>query len=113
WSKKLKDRLEKIKTLKNVDNWAFPRQQVRVSLNLEKLSQNKLPLNTVLQAIQGENVNIPGGSIDMGSRKFNIKTSGEYKSVDEIRNTIVSSVGGKIVYVKDIAGVDFNYEEQS
>ena len=113
WSKKLKDRLEKIKTLKNVDNWAFPQQQVRVSLNLEKLAQNKIPLNSVLQAIQRENVNIPGGSVDMGSRKFNIKTSGDYKTVDEVRNTIVSSNGGKIIYVKDIADVDFNYEEQS
>jgi multidrug efflux pump subunit AcrB len=113
WSKKLKDRLEKIKTLKNVDNWAFPQQQVRVSLNLEKLAQNKIPLNTVLQAIQGENVNIPGGSIDMGSRKFNVKTTGEYKNVDEIKNTIVSSAGGKIIYIKDIADVGFNYEEQS
>lgn len=112
WSKKLKDRLEKIKTLKNVDNWAFPQQQVRVSLNLEKLAQNMIPLNTILQAIQGENVNIPGGSIDMGSRKFNVKTSGDYKTVDEIKNTIVSSAGGKIIYVKDIADVEFNYEEQ-
>src|SRR5579863_7815152 len=94
WSKKLKERLEKIKTLKNVDNWAFPQQQVRVSLNLEKLAQNKLPLNSVLQAIQRENVNIPGGSIDMGAKKFNVKTSGDYKTVDEISNTIFSSTGG-------------------
>src|SRR5882757_4430265 len=113
WSKKLKERLEKIKSLKNVDNWAFPRQQVRVSLNLEKLAQNKIPLNTVLRAIQNENVNIPGGSIEMGAKKFNIKTSGDYKSVDEIKNTIVSGSGGKIVYVKDIADVEFNYEEQN
>lgn len=113
WSKKLKERLEKIKTLKNVDNWAFPQQQVRVSLDLEKLAQNKIPLNTVLRAIQNENVNIPGGSIEMGSRKFNVKTSGDYKSIEEIRNTIVTSTSGKIVYVKDIADVDFNYEEQT
>jgi multidrug efflux pump subunit AcrB len=113
WSKKLKERLEKIKTLKNAENWAFPRQQVRVSLNLEKLAQNKIPLNTVLRAIQNENVNIPGGSIEMGAKKFNIKTSGDYKSVEEIRNTIVSGAGGKIIYVKDIAEVEFNYEEQN
>ena len=113
WSRKLKERLEKIKTLKNVNNWAFPRQQVRVSLNLEKLSQNKLPLNAVLGAIQRENVNIPGGSIELGSRKFNVKTSGDYKSVDEIRNTVVSSAGGKSIYIKDIADVSFNYEEQN
>ena len=49
----------------------------------------------MLQAIQRENVNIPGGSVDMGSRKFNIKTSGDYKTVDEVRNTIVSGTGGK------------------
>ncbi|HVU99248.1 MAG TPA: efflux RND transporter permease subunit [Puia sp.] len=113
WSKKLKERLEKIKTLKNVDNWAFPRQQVRVSLNLEKLAQNHIPLNAVLQAIQRENVNIPAGSVEMGTRKFNVKTSGDYKSVEEIKNTIVSSAGGKIIYIKDLADVSFSYEEQN
>ncbi|OQP47226.1 multidrug transporter AcrB [Niastella yeongjuensis] len=113
WSKTLKERLEKIKTLKNVDNWAFPQQQVRVSLQLEKLVQYGIPLNNVLGAIQSENVNIPGGSIEMGEKKFNIKTSGDYKSVEEIKNTIVSNVNGKLVYVKDIAEVNFNYEEQT
>lgn len=112
WSKTLKERLEKIKSLKNVDNWAFPQQQVRISLNLEKLAQNRIPLNTVLRAIQNENVNIPGGSVEMGAKKFNVKTSGDYKHVEEIRNTIVSSVEGKIIYVRDIAEVQFDYEQQ-
>lgn len=112
WSKELKERLEKIKSLKNVENWAFPQQQVRVSLHLEKLAQNQIPLNKVLGAIQSENVNIPGGSIEMGTKKFNVKTSGNYKSVDEIKNTIVSSANGKLVYIKDIAEVSFDYEEQ-
>ncbi|MBO9564648.1 MAG: efflux RND transporter permease subunit [Niastella sp.] len=112
WSKELKERLEKVKSLKNVENWAFPQQQVRVSLHLEKLAQNKIPLNKVLGAIQSENVNIPGGSIEMGTKKFNVKTSGNYKSVDEIKNTIVSSANGKLVYIKDIAEVSFDYEEQ-
>ncbi len=113
WSKKLKERLEKIKSLKNADNWAFPQQQVRISVNLEKLAQQKIPLNRVLGAIQAENINIPGGSIEMGTKKFNVKTSGAYKSIDEIKNTIVSSAAGKLVYVKDIAEAEFNYEDQN
>lgn len=113
WSKELKERLEKIKSLKNVENWAFPPQQVRISLHLEKLAQYKIPLNKVMGAIQGENVNIPGGSIEMGAKKFNVKTSGNYKSVDEIKNTIVSNVDGKLLYVRDVADVAFDYEEQS
>ena len=113
WSKDLKERLEKIKALKNVDHSAFPHQQVRISLNLEKLAQSHIPLNAVLQAIQRENVNIPGGSVEMGARKFNVKTSGDYKTVDEIKNTIVSGAEGKISYVKDLADVAFDYEDQS
>ena len=113
WSKKLKERLEKVKTLKNVDNWAFPQQQVRVSLNLEKMAQFKIGLNRVIGALQSENINIPGGSIDMGTKRFNVKTSGDYKNIDEIKNTIVSSFAGKILYVKDIAEVNFNYEEEN
>lgn len=113
WSKKLKERLEKIKSLKNVDNWAFPQQQVRISLDLDKMSQQHIPLNRVIGAVQNENVNIPGGSIDMGSKKYNIKTSGDYKSIDEIKNTIVASIGGKTLYIKDIAEVSFDYEEEN
>lgn len=113
WSKKLKENLEKIKSLKNVDNWAFPQQQVRISLNIEKMAQNKIALNRVIGAVQNENVNIPGGSIDMGTKKFNIKTSGDYKSIDEIKNTIVASVNGKSVYLKDIGDVTESYETES
>jgi multidrug efflux pump subunit AcrB len=113
WSKKLKERLEKIKTLKNVDHWAYPRQQVRISLNLEKMAQYRIPINQVVGAMQSENVNIPGGNIDMGTRRYNIKTSGDYKTLDEIRNTIVASSNGRLLYVKDIAEVKFDYEEQN
>jgi len=113
WSKELKERLEKVKSLKNVENWAFPQQQVRVSIKPERLAQYKIPINRILGAIQSENVNIPGGSIEMGSKKFNIKTSGNYQSLEEIKNTIVSSAGGKQVYVKDVADVELNYEEQT
>ncbi|PWT97181.1 MAG: multidrug transporter AcrB [Bacteroidetes bacterium] len=113
WSKKLKERLEKIKSLKNVEHWAFPQQQVNVSVNLERLAQEKIPLNRVLGAIQSENVNIPGGSIEMGTKKFNVKTSGDYKTVDEISNTIVAGNAGKLIYVRDLATVELGYEDQN
>ncbi|HEX4850246.1 MAG TPA: efflux RND transporter permease subunit, partial [Puia sp.] len=113
WSKELKKRLEKIKSLKNVDNWAFPQQQIRLSLNLEKMAQYKIPLGRVLTAIQNENVNIPGGSVELGTKKFNIKTSGDYKSTNEIANTIVTNSNGKLVYVRDICEVKFDYEKQN
>ncbi len=109
----LESQLEKIKSLKKIETHGYPEQQVRVSLNIEKLAHQHIPMNAVLGALQSENANIPGGSIQMNTRRFNVKTSGEYKSIDEIKNTIVYSANGKIVYLKDVAEVESVYQDES
>lgn len=109
----LEDRLEIVKSLKKIETFGFPEQEVRVALNIEKMALNKIPVNAVLGALQSENANIPGGRIQMNTRNFNIKTSGDYKSVDEIKNTIVYSANGKILYLKDVADVSSGYEPES
>ncbi len=108
----LKEQLEKIKSLKKVDYWGVPEQIIRVDLKLDKLARLKIPLNYVLGNIQSEAANIPGGSIRAGTKSFNVKTSGDYKSLEEIQNTVVFNGNGNIVYLKDVADVGFNYEEQ-
>jgi multidrug efflux pump subunit AcrB len=113
WVEALEDDLEAVKGLKKIETHGYPKQQVRVSLNIEKMAQQKIPVNAVLGSLQSENVNIPGGSIQMATRRFNVKTSGEYKSIDEVKNTIVYSANGKIVYVKDIADVDLSYQDET
>ena len=108
----LKEQLEKIKSLKKVDYWGVPEQIIRVDLKLDKLARLKIPLNYVLGNIQSEAANIPGGSIRAGTKSFNVKTSGDYKSLEEIQNTVEFNGNGNIVYLKDVADVGFNYEEQ-
>ncbi len=110
---RLEDELEKIKGLKGIATHGYPDQQVRVSLNIEKMALNHIPVNAVMGALQSENVNIPGGNVQVNTRKFNVKTSGDYKSVDEIKNTIVYSAYGKIVLLKDIATVEDGYEDRA
>jgi len=109
----LEERLERIKTLKKIETHGYPEQQVRVSLNIEKLAHQHIPVAAVIGALQSENVNIPGGNIQMNTRRFNVKTSGEYKDLNEIKNTIVYSANGKIVYLKDVAEVESGYQDES
>jgi len=110
-AERLEKLLEKISGVRKVEKWAFPDQEVRVAIDLEKMAQMRISLNQVFGAIQSANVNIPGGSIDIGSKKFNIQSSGNYQSLEDIQNTIVHSDGTKIVCLKDIADVHFGYED--
>lgn len=110
---KLKTRLESVGGVKESETHGYPERRLRIALNIEKLAMLRLPLNQVLGAIQSNNANIPAGSIDVGSKKFNVKTSGNYKTLDEVRNTIVGGAQGAIVFLKDVADVDWDYEDQN
>ena len=109
----LKDRLERVKSLKVVEIHAFPNQRVDIELNTERMAQYKIPLNRVLGLLQSENMDIPAGAIEVGNRKLNVKTSGSYESLEEIRNTVVSSSGTQITLLRDIADVRMGYEEST
>jgi multidrug efflux pump subunit AcrB len=108
----LKDDLEKVKSLKKVEYWGVPEQVVRVNLKLDKIAQLRIPVNYVIGSIQSEAANIPGGHVRADAKTFNVKTSGKYKSIEEIQNTIVYAANGNIVYLKDVADVAFGYEEE-
>lgn len=109
----LQDKLEQIKQLKNVKIHGLPERIVRVDLKLEKMAQLRIPLEAVIGNIQSEIANIPGGSVDAGTKSFNIKTSGNYANVEEIQNTIVYSVNNNNVFLRDIAEVYASYEEET
>lgn len=110
---RLKGQLEKVKTLKNVTSWGFPKTTVRVALNIEKMAQTGIAVNRVVGALQAENMTIPAGSLQAGTRKFNVKTAGDYQSLDDIRSTIVATNGQKTIYLRDIAEVALSYEDQT
>ncbi len=112
-AERLQKALEKIPMLKKVDTWGFPEQEIRIELDLDKMSQKGIPMDAVLNILQTENLNIPGGSVNANSKKFNVKTSGSYKSLEEIQNTIIYGAKGQVIYLKDIATVRMDYQQES
>ncbi|MCC6279364.1 MAG: efflux RND transporter permease subunit, partial [Saprospiraceae bacterium] len=110
-AERLEEELEKLPGIKAADTWGYPKREVRISLNLPKMAAEGLPVSRVLGALQSENVSIPGGAIDAGDRKFFVETSGDFESLDEVKNTVINGNNGKILYLKDLADVDWAYEE--
>ena len=109
----LKKSIEKVAGVKLVELFAIPDQELRVSLDLEKMSQMNISIDMVNKAIMSNNANIPGGSMKIGERDFSIKTSGSYQGLAEISNTVVSSYNGRNIYLKNIADVHFDYADNN
>ena len=112
-AERLQEDLEKVTALKKVTISGLPESQVKIDLNIEKMAQMQVSPDRVLQAIQSEIANIPGGSIVENTKSYNILTSGNYQNIDEIKNTIVFSYQGKNVLLSDVAKVYFDYAPEN
>jgi len=101
----LKDVLKGVPGIRTSESWAYPPRELRIEVNMERLADLKLNAARVIQALDSENANIPAGIIDVGSRSFTVKSTGSYENLEQVRDTVVSSEGGRIVRVRDVAEV--------
>jgi multidrug efflux pump subunit AcrB len=101
----LKRRIESVRGVDEVALRGLPKQEVRVALNLPRMVTLGISPVEVLRAIGLEETNIPAGAVEQGARRFNVKTSGNYKSVREVADTVVRTQAGSSVRVQDVAEV--------
>ena len=104
-ARNLKDTLKAVPGIRTAESWAFPPRELRVELDLKRMAELGLAAGQVIQAVQSENAEVPAGVIDMGPRSFSLKTSGAYADLDQVRDTVVSSVDGRSVRIRDVAEV--------
>ena len=105
-AEELEKQIELIKDVKWVEVQAAPEEEINIALQLDKMARYGIGLNQVINIIQAHNVNIPGGSVDLGKKRFNIKTSSELTNLDEIRSIVIRTTQeGKAIHLNDIANI--------
>jgi multidrug efflux pump subunit AcrB len=113
YAKLLEKRLETISSVKKSDVWGYPQQIVAVDLNLDLMQHYNISTSQVVQVLQGRAINITPGFVDVKTRRFNVKTSGNFQKIEELENTIVASSDEFVIRLKDIARTSFGNQEPS
>ncbi len=86
---------------------------VRVELSQNRLEAYGLTLSAVAAKLAEQNVEIGGGSVFEGTKKYMVRTAGQFASIDEISNTVVGTVDGYDVKLSDIGSVEMSYEDKT
>ena len=113
YAKLLEKRLETIGSVKKADVWGYPQQVVAVDLNLDLLLHHKISTTQVMQVLQGRAINITPGFVDANTRRFNVKTSGNFEKIEQLENTIIVSNDDFVLRLKDVAKVSFGSQDPS
>lgn len=108
----LKDKIEGIPSVLEVDMAGELEREVKIDIDLPKLKYYGLSFGDVIKAVQSENVTIPGGSIDVGAKKFLVRIPGEYKKPSLLKDIVVKANADNPIYLRDIALVDFGFKDR-
>ncbi len=109
----LQDRIEQIPSVLRADLRGGLEREVKVDVDLAKLQFYGLGLDDVVDAVRNENVNIPGGAIDVGDTKYLVRVDGEFEDPSIIEDLVVTAKAGRPIYVRDVATVDFGFAERA
>lgn len=105
--------LNRISGVGSVSIAGAPQREISINVNPQKLEAYNLTIEQIGAAIAKENVNTPGGSIDIGSETYSLRIQGEMKESDLLNDIVVSNYGGKTVFLKDIAIVRDSVQEKA
>jgi HAE1 family hydrophobic/amphiphilic exporter-1 len=109
--REISQRFEQIPGAGSVDVWGGVYREIQVQLKRDRLASSQLSATDVQQALLRENVTLPGGDMREGVSDMYVRTRGEYQSIEEISNTIITVIDGKPIRIRDVAGVVDGYED--
>ncbi len=90
----LKKRLEPVAGVAAVKVGGGLEDEIQVDIDQQKLAQLNLPIDTVIQRLQQENINISGGRLEEGSQRYLVRTVNQFATVEEIREMLVTTQSG-------------------
>lgn len=105
--------LNRISGVGSVSISGAPEREIHIDVDPKKLEAYNISIEQIGQIIAQENLNLPGGMIDVGSDTYSLRVEGEFVESDEIKNLVVGQYDGRPVYVKDIATVKDTLKERA
>ena len=109
----LKDELENIAEVSEVDMKGDLEREVKIDVDLPKMESRQVSFGDIAQAIGQENMDMSGGELVQNDFRRAIRIKGQYDDPELLRNIIVKSERQTPVYLRDIAEVSFGYKDRT
>ncbi|MBM3848047.1 MAG: efflux RND transporter permease subunit, partial [Verrucomicrobia bacterium] len=107
----LKQNLETVPDVGSVSVTGGRTRAIRIDVDIDQLQKHGLAIADVQQAIEQQNVEIPGGRLDQGSRELVVRTLGRMRTPSDFEDIILATSAGQPVLLKEVARVTDGVEE--
>lgn len=108
----LKEKLQRINEVGAVRMYGLRLRQVRVWIDADRMRAYGVAPSDIIQALQRENLELPGGRIETISKEYEVKIKGEFSKVHDFNDLVVTYYNGAPVRLRDIGKAEDGMEEK-
>ena len=108
----LEDEIEKLPEISKCEIKGALEREIRIDADIHKMDATMVNFGDIMSAIAAENITMSGGNIRGTDYQRSLRVVGEFSTVSEIKDIVVSDENGKIVYLRDVAEVIDSYQER-
>ncbi len=106
----MRRRLESVSGVGQVNIVGGRKRQVNVNVDAARLRAVGLTVLDVQRALQAQNIQIPGGTVDQGASELTLRTYGRVNSVEDFNEILVAKRGNTAIRLRDVATVEDGME---
>ena len=108
-AKHIRDQLYGIAGTKRVELHGVQAERIFIETSNARLAELGVDPNVLVETLSDQNIIRPGGEVDTGGRSYIVEPTGNYRSVEDIGETLVRLPGGELVPIRDVANVRRGY----
>ncbi len=106
-----KDRIEAIPGVLEAKLTGGLDREIHVEFDLDRIAAYNMPFSSLIAAVSKGNVNMPGGSMDIGQGKYSVRVPEDFKHPSEIFSIVAFVRNGKPVYLRDVATIQDSHKD--
>jgi multidrug efflux pump subunit AcrB len=108
----LQDKIEAVQGVLRADITGGLQPEIQVNVDVYRMNAYQVSFDDVSGAIRAENLSIPGGTIETKEKNLTVRVPGEFKQVKPLENIVLKIQNGKPIYLRDVATVDYSFEDR-
>jgi len=112
YAEQMQERIESLKEIRYVDIVGALDREIQINVDMFKAALAGVSFDDIANGIRYENMIVSGGQLSVSGMKRSISVNGEFTSAEQIGNTVIGSIRGGKIYLKDIAEIVDSHKEQ-
>ena len=107
----VRPRMERVEGVSRINIWGGADRQVRILVDPAALAERGITLDAIRDALRARNRDASGGDLELGKRRYLLRTVGRFRDLQELEDMIVARRGDSLIRLRDVADVQMSHYE--